>query len=193
MDDHQLIRLLQQQDEQAQRYFLNRFQEPVFRLALKLVLDTRDAEDATQESLMDALVHITDFHEDASLKTWVYRIATNRCLQLIRAKKRKKRFAVLRSLFISDDSDEPLPIEDTSSNINRIVESKELSEILKSSLKTLPESQRMAFSLVYLSELSYQETADVLETSVKAIEALLSRAKKKLQNQLKAKGYENEN
>ena len=191
MTDTELINLLQQQDRKAQTYFVEYFQERVFRLALKLVLNEQDAEDAAQEALMDALLHITDFKQDSSLQTWLFRITTNRCFQQMRSKKRKKRFAILRSLFVSENEDELLPIQDPSTDINAIIQNKELSEALKTSLTAIPDSQRAAFSLVYLNDHSYQEAASILDTSVKALESLLSRAKKNLQNQLKAKGYEN--
>lgn len=190
MTEKELVNLLQQQDVKAQKLFVEQFQEGIFRLSLKLLLNQNDAEDATQEALMDTLIHISQFNFDSSLKTWVYRIATNRCLQFMRAQKRKKRFAILRSLFINEQDVEPIPVVDESSDSQQILENKELSEALKNALLKLPETQRAAFSLVYLNEYTYQESAEVLEIGIKALESLLSRAKKNLRQHLGELDYE---
>lgn len=191
MTEKELVNLLQQQDIRAQKLFVVQFQEGIFRLSLKLLLNQNDAEDATQEALMDSLTHITQFNFDSSLKTWVYRIATNRCLQFMRAQKRKKRFAILRSLFATEQDLEPIAVVDESNDTQRILENKELSLALKNAIFKLSESQRVAFSLVYLNEHTYQESADVMEIGIKALESLLSRAKKKLREHLGELGYEN--
>ncbi len=187
--DLELIQSLQEQDEKAIVAFVQQFQESVFRICQSILFDVQDAEDATQESLMDAILHINDFHGDSSLRTWLFRIATNRSLQLIRAKKRKKRFANIISLFGKETDSEPLQIEDVASNLEHQLENKTLSKTLKKGIQQLPEQQKIAFTLVYLNEHSYQETAEIMETTVKAVESLLSRAKKSLRTFLEGKGY----
>lgn len=187
--DLELIQLLQEQDEKAIAAFVQQFQESVFRICQSILFNAQDAEDATQESLMDAILHINDFHGDSSLQTWLYRIATNRSLQLIRAKKRKKRFANIISLFGKETDSEPLQIEDVNSDLEHLIENKTLNSVLKFAIQQLPEQQKIAFSLVYLNEYTYQETSEIMETTVKAVESLLSRAKNKLRKFLEGKGY----
>jgi RNA polymerase sigma-70 factor (ECF subfamily) len=187
--DLELIQLLQEQNETAITTFVQQFQEPVFRICQSILFDSQDAEDATQESLMDAILHISNFHGESSLQTWLYRIATNRSLQIIRAKKRKKRFAQIISLFGKEADSDPIQVEDVHSDLEHYIENKTLSSILKKGIQQLPEQQKIAFSLVYVNEHSYQETAEIMETTVKAVESLLSRAKKTLRLFLEGKGY----
>ncbi|TNE69729.1 RNA polymerase sigma factor [bacterium] len=189
--ENELIHLLQLQDEKAVSYFVSTYQDSVFRVCHSFLLNALDAEDAAQETFMDAIVHIHEFHADSSLKTWLFRIATNRSLQVIRSKNRKKRFAHVFSLFGTSDNDEPIQIEDEHQNIEKKLENDRLSEDLKRSVQKLPEQQRIAFTLVYLNEHSYQETAEIMETSLKAVESLLSRSKKNLRKTLEGKGYGN--
>lgn len=190
MNETELILQLKSQDEKAIRFFVERYQQQVFTITLKFVFNSLDAEDLTQESFMDALSHINTYDEQASLTTWLYRITVNRCLMYIRAQKRKKRFAIIRSIFQTDE-DEPIAIEDKQASAERDLMNLELSQQLKTAIERLPENQRMAFSLIYLSEFSYAEVAQILEVSVKAIESLLSRAKSKLRLELKEFSYEN--
>lgn len=193
MEEQQLISELKNQQEKAIRFFVDLHQQAVFRIILKFVFDAQDAEDLTQETFMDALTHIQQFDESSTLKTWLYRIAVNRSLMFLRAKKRKKRFAYLRSIFDTQaEDDEPIAIIDTSANSEEELIKNQLHNKLKQALGKLPESQQTAFSLVYLSEMSYAETAHILETSQKAVEALLARAKSTLRKEMKDYRYENE-
>ncbi|NCP84818.1 MAG: RNA polymerase sigma factor [Bacteroidetes bacterium] len=189
MNEQHLVEELRNQDEKATRFFIQTYQHDVFRVILKIVFNEMDAEDLTQETFMDALVHIRDFQSDSSLKTWLFRIAVNRSLQHLRACKRKKRFAVLKSIFATE-SEEPIAIPDPSASISKKIENDELSKALQLNIEKLPENQRLAFSLIYLNGHTYQETASIMDVSVKAIEALLSRAKLKLRKSLGEFHYE---
>jgi RNA polymerase sigma factor (sigma-70 family) len=190
VEERHLVEQLQNQNEIAIRNFIQSYQQDVFRVILKIVFNELDAEDLTQETFMDALLHIQDFQGDSTLKTWLFRIAVNRSLQHIRAGKRQKRFAILKSIFSTED-DEPMAITDNSISVHKELENKELSNALKLNIEKLPENQRLAFSLIYLNGHSYQESASIMEVSVKAIEALLSRAKLKLRSTLGEYHYEN--
>ena len=116
VEEHELIHLLKSQQEKGIRFFVDSYQQRIFSLVLKFVFNPLDAEDIAQETFMDALIHIHEYDEKASLSTWLYRIAVNRSLMFIRAKKRQKRFAFIRSIFNEED-DEPMPIEDIQANV----------------------------------------------------------------------------
>jgi len=189
VNEQHLVEELRNQDEKATRFFIQTYQHDVFRVILKIVFNEMDAEDLTQETFMDALVHIRDFQSDSSLKTWLFRIAVNRSLQHLRACKRKKLFVILKSIFATE-SEEPIAIPDPSASISKKIENDELSKALQLNIEKLPENQRLAFSLIYLNGHTYQETASIMDVSVKAIEALLSRAKLKLRKSLGEFHYE---
>jgi RNA polymerase sigma-70 factor (ECF subfamily) len=125
--------------------------------------DEADAEDATQDAFVHAWRSLAAFRSDAAFSTWMYRIVTNRCLNLRRARRRT----------------EPLPAsrEAPASRPDRIVEARWQVEDLKVAIADLSPEQRAAFVLRELEGLSYQEIADALELSVPAVKSRLHRAR----------------
>jgi RNA polymerase sigma factor (sigma-70 family) len=180
LTEERLIGLLKQGDPESFRHLLEHYSDRVYNTALGLVNNREDAEDLAQEVFTEVFRSIGQFKQRSKLSTWIYRITVTKSLEFLRGKSRKKRSAVIQSLFgkeqqISVSADDPFYHPGVS------LEKKEMAAILFGAMKRLPETQRTAFTLSKLEHLSYAEIADVMEVSVSSVESLLFRAKQNLQ------------
>lgn len=142
-----------------------------------------DAQDIAQEVFVEVYESISNFNEDAQLSTWLYRISVNKSLDFLRKQKRKKRWADLTKVDI-DNKDEHDNWFADSLTPELTLEQKERINILNYAIGKLPTNQKTAFTLHKYDDLSYQEIAKVLETSISSVESLMFRAKKNLKKSL---------
>jgi RNA polymerase sigma-70 factor (ECF subfamily) len=152
------------------------YQQRVYWLVRKMVIDHDDADDLTQEIFIKVHKSIDQFREDSQLFTWIYRIATNECLSYLTRK--KKRFFI--------------PIEDMSEILTSKLDSSahvggdEIQKKLQKAILTLPDKQRLVFNLKYFEEMPYEEMAGITKTSVGALKASFHHAVKKIEDFLSA-------
>ena len=143
-----------------------------------------DAEELTQDVFVKIHSSMSSFDERSSWDTWIYRIAINCCLDHIKSKKRKKRFAFLSSLFSDDGSlDYDKPVFE---HPGVQLEHKEALERLFGFIDLLPERQRTVLILTKIEHKSYEEIALSMDISPKAAESLFQRAKRNLAEKLGA-------
>ncbi len=154
----------------------------VFRLALSYVRNIEEAEDITQEVFVKVFEKLSQFKGNSQLKTWIYKITTTTTLDFIKAKKRKKRFGIVRSLF--QDDGQAMDIRDSSSHPGVQFENQELSKYLFAAIDQLAEPQRTAYYFSQVEGMGNIEIAQIMEKSVGATESLLQRAKLNLKSQL---------
>jgi RNA polymerase sigma-70 factor (ECF subfamily) len=141
------------------------------------VLNAEDAQDVSQEVFVKIYKQIEQFNaEKASVKTWIYRIAINASLDFLKAKKTKKRFGFLVSLFGTEDSSVAYEMP-TIDHPGIQLEQKEATKRLMKIIHELPETQKTAIILTKIEGLPQQEVADLMDKSVKSIESLVQRAK----------------
>ena len=157
----------------------------VFNTVLSLLQNREDAEDVTQEVFVTVHETIKDFRGQSKISTWVYRIAVNKSLDFLKAKKTNKRSGFLISIFgDKNENREALDIPDFV-HPGIVAERREQAIILFKAINKLPDNQKVAFNLSKIEGLSYQEIADVMQISVSSIESLLFRARQNLQKLLK--------
>lgn len=179
--DEVFIEELKQGKQSAFKALVDNYQQRIYNTCLGFVKNPEEADDLTQEVYIEIFRSILKFRMDSKLSTWVYRIAVTKSLESIRAKKRKKRFAVLRSLFYQDDSVLEIPDYE---HPGVIAENKERSKIIFQAMEKLPESQRTAYTLHKVEGLSYEEISNIMKKTVSSIEAIMHRAKSNLQKYL---------
>lgn len=177
-----LIAKLKEGDEAAFKTIVELWQDMVYNTVLGIVQNETDAEDLTQEVFIKVYESISSFKGESKFSTWLYRIATTKALDLLRSRKRKKRFGFIKSIFGSGPEEEPQLRDFYHPGVQ--LENKERSAILFRAISRLPEKQKLAFTLNKLEGLSYQEVSEVLNTTVSAVESLLSRAKVNLRKDL---------
>jgi RNA polymerase sigma factor (sigma-70 family) len=142
-----------------------------------------DAEDITQEVFIEVFHSLHLFKEQSALSTWIYRIAVNKSLDFLKAKKRKKRFAFLTQLF-HPETGEVLHEVSHFDHPGVALENKERSQILFGAIKNLPENQKTAFVLFKIEGFPQKEIARIMNLSEKAVESLIQRAKENLKRSL---------
>lgn len=184
MNDLELISALKNKDESAFRFLVEHYQTMVFNACYHLLRNNEDAQDIAQEVFVEILLSISSFRAEAKLSTWLYRIAINKSLNLLRKNRWQVFMNRLESLLPGDKNTQP-EIDDPSAlkAINNVERSEE-EQILWSAINSLPENQRIAFTLNKYEELSYQEISNIMKTSISAIESLIHRAKLNLQKKL---------
>jgi RNA polymerase sigma-70 factor (ECF subfamily) len=158
---------------------------------MSFVPNKEDAEDIAQEVFLEVFNSIDKFKGKSKLTTWVYRITTNKCLEFIRKRNTKKRFAFLQSI-----TGNVLPLDKTTyfTEINHPgiqLENKELNETLFKAINSLPESQSVVFTLHKIDGKSYDEIAEITNKSLSSVESTMFRAKKNLKSILE-NYYKNE-
>lgn len=154
----------------------------IYHLALKILRDPQDAEDVLQESYIKALRALPEFEGRSSLSTWLYRIAVNEALMLLR-----KRKVTLVPVEEDPDEDDPVSgmvLTDWGSLPENELLSTESRERLESAIETLPDTLRVVFMLRDMEGLSIRETADMLGLTETAVKTRLLRARLRLRNEL---------
>jgi RNA polymerase sigma-70 factor (ECF subfamily) len=156
----------------------------IYRLALKMLGIPSDAEDVLQNTFMKAFQHLKDFEGRSSLSTWLYRIASNEALMLLR----KQRPEITLSDAAPEDNDDgdyfPAQFIDWRNLPEDEFLSSESQAAMNSAVQHLPENQRIVFILRDIEGLSIQETGEVLTLSAAAVKTRLLRARLRLREEL---------
>jgi len=159
------------------------YSTPIYRLGLKMLGSPQDAEDILQNTFLNALTHISGFEGRSSLSTWLYRIAANEALMLIR---RRKPNVNLEDLQTEGEDDVSLPeiFTDWSLLPEKELLSEEGKNAIEAAVKKIPENLRMVFILRDVEDLSIRETAEILNLTEVNVKARLLRARMALREHL---------
>ena len=183
MNQPELIGQLQQGDESAFKRLVDEWQDMVYNTALGIVQNADDADDITQEVFIQVYQSVSSFKGESKFSTWLYRITLSKALDHEKKMKRKKRFAFVQSLFGNEAEEQYHPAEFNHPGVQ--LEKKERAGELFNALKQIPDKQRIAFTLHKLEGQSYNEVAEIMNTSLYAVESLMARAKTNLKKVLK--------
>lgn len=147
----------------------------VFSLCVRYLQHQQEAEDAVQDIFVKVYQKQNTFKAEAQIGTWIYRISVNHCLDILKARKRKRQLLYIVSL---------LPFVHEGSINDKNIEDKESESSLQQKLLSLPERQLTALVLNKLEEIPIEKVATIMNISYKAVESLLQRGKQNLQKQL---------
>ena len=192
MIERDFIEELKQGKRNAYEKLLDQFQDLVYGKCLSFVPNKEDAEDIAQEVFVEVYNSIKKFKGNSKLSTWIYKITTNKCLEFIRKKNTKKRFAFLQSLLGNEIAIDKTSYFTEFKHPGILLENQERSKILFLAINKLPEDQKVVFILNKIDGLSYKEVSEITNRSISSIESLLFRAKKNLQKSLE-NFYQNDN
>ncbi len=160
---------------------MENWKDMVFNTALSIVQHKEDAEDITQDVFVQIFQQWAIFRKESGIKTWIYRITVNKCLDHIRKKKRQKSGGLLKRIFGNTAEEETIEFE----HPGVLAEKKEQSVQLFKALQALPESQKIVFVLHKIEGLNQGEIADILGITRMAVESKIKRAKNNLFEKLK--------
>lgn len=155
----------------------------IYRLAIKMLNNSQDAEDILQETFLKAYRHLKDFDGRSSLSTWLYRIATNEALMFLRRQK-PEAVSIDEPLETEEGEQEPLQVVDWCCLPENELLSAEAQSYLDQAVQKLPPSLRVVFVLRDIQGLSTLETGEVLNLSETAVKTRLSRARLRLREML---------
>lgn len=172
-EDSELLNELATGDEAAFRILVERHIDRAYAIALRIVGNAADAEDVVQDTMLKIWSHRGRWqHGRAKFSTWLYRVISNRCIDL----RRKPR----------NENVETVPeVADGQPGAVEIIERNELNGILELAMQRLPEQQRIAVIFSYHENMSNGEIAQVMDTTVAAVESLLKRGRQQLRQLLR--------
>lgn len=155
----------------------------MYNLALSYTQNIEDAEEITQDVFVAVYQSLEDFKQDSKVSTWLYRITINKSLDFIKAKKAKKRFAFITSIF-KDNTTELLHDKGHFNHPGILMEEQETMAQLFAYINELSANQRTVLILSKIERHSQKEVAEIMELNIKAVESLVTRAKQNLKQKL---------
>jgi RNA polymerase sigma-70 factor (ECF subfamily) len=184
--DAQLMLRFREGEFRAFDLLFEKHKRNIVNFAYRFVRNREVAEELAQDIFLKVYENADGYRVQARFTSWLYRIATNVCLNEIR----KPRYrAVHQSLYAvrpDGEETEDIRIESgTEAGPDKVLERQAVARVIKQALDRVPEKQRLAFILNKYQELSYDEVADVLNVSEKAVKSLIHRAKETLAEKLK--------
>jgi RNA polymerase sigma-70 factor (ECF subfamily) len=179
-----LMTRIAKDDTDAFEILVNRHQTSVLNLIYRFIGDRAGAQDLAQEVFIKVWQAARDYEPKAKFTTWLYRITVNLCLNELKSARRRRWFSFYRSDGDSEDAIEE-NFSDGSPTAEDLLLARERNHQITDALQSLPDNQRMALILKRYDDLSYEEIARILGCSVSAVESLLVRAKRTLQEKLR--------
>lgn len=176
LDDAELVRLVKNGQADAFAVLIGRYERQVYNLALRYSGDVTEAFDLAQEAFLRAHQALASFRGDARFSTWLYRIATNVCLDELRRRRNRPELTLDEPLLTSDGEAER-QIADDSPGPEQRLEQSELAEVVQREIASLSEEYRAVIVLRDLQDLTYEEISDILGVSLGTVKSRLHRAR----------------
>ncbi len=172
--DWALVERFKNGDQKAFNQLVCKYKKAIFRLILKMIRNTEDAKDLSQEVFVKAYRNLKDFKGESSFRTWLIRVAINSCINFNRKKK-------LKSFISFFEVTKPLV---TSNSPAREMEKEKLQKDIDQAILRLPEKQKEVFVLRFYQNLSHHQIAQVLGKTEGAVKSNYFQALKKLKKYL---------
>ena len=188
MTDLELVTAAQQGDQAAFGALVEKYQAMAYSQALRMVGNPDDAADATQDAFLNAWRALPGFQGQSSFSTWLYRLTSNACIDLLRRSKRRPTL----SITVADEDEEgpqETDIPDERWSPERELERKETRQTVRSGLSALSPEHREVLALREFEGLSYQEIAQLLELEEGTVKSRIARARLALREFLLNSGY----
>lgn len=180
-NQEKLIEKLKAKDRVAFNELVALYKNNVINTCYRFLLNEQDAQDISQEVFIEVYQSIHSFRGEAKLSTWIYRITITKCLDEIKRRNRKKRLATVGKLIQVDAISNW--ISGGTMPDKTLQENEQLKEV-NIVLNSLPENQRIAFTLSKIDGFSNTEIAEIMNITTVAVESLIYRAKKKSTQEL---------
>ncbi|TWR29099.1 sigma-70 family RNA polymerase sigma factor [Mucilaginibacter pallidiroseus] len=179
-NDYQLVLKAREGNQKAYADLMQRYKDSIYFMVLKMVNNKEDAMDLTVETFAKAFEKLDKYQPEFAFSTWLFRVATNNCIDFIR-KKRLNTQSIHGML--DDDGDEmPLQIKADTLNPEETSIKKQQTTELKLLIESLPVRYRNLITLRYFDELSYEEIAQQLDLPLGTVKAQLFRGRYLLGN-----------
>lgn len=180
--DYELVLLALKDDQKAYASLLGRYRDAIYFMLLKMVNNSSDAEDLTIEAFGKAFKNLNQYTPNYAFSTWLFKIATNNCIDFIR-KKKTNTLSLDQASPIEDSAPMAIPADLPDPEERMIIKQKEV--VLRAIVLKLKPRYRKLIELRYFQELSYDEISEELEIPIGTVKAQLFRARELLYNILK--------
>ena len=186
-DEKSLIARAQKGDQEAFAALMEANQGRIYNLTLRMTGNTEDAAELSQEAFFNAWRGISKFQGDSSFATWLYRLASNACIDFLRKEKRRKNISMTVSLD-EEEEERQAELPDTRCSPEQEVERKELRAAIGEGLQALSEEHRQVLVMREISGLSYAEIGAVLHLEEGTVKSRIARARLALRKFLVSSG-----
>ena len=181
--DLQLVQKAVNGNRKAFTTLFNRYFQSVYNFALMLSCDPALAEDLTQEAFIKAYNSIVSFNEEYAFSTWLFKIATNNCIDFFRKRKLKTQSMDQTVRYKDDEIKQEYP--DIEKTADKDLLAGEKTRLIRQAIDELPEKYRTAITLRHSEEKSYEDIAQLLELPLGTVKARIFRAREMLKKSLK--------
>lgn len=185
-EDAQIVKRCLRGDEKAFEELLSAYRRPVYGICLRMVRNEADAEDLAQEVFVRTFNVLDRYNPAYPFSSWLYRIASNLCIDFIRA--RRKGHVSLDEPLPGGDGDMQRQFPSDRSDPARELETKEMMDVLEEALAALPEHYRIIVILRHQEHLSYEEIADNLDIPLGTVKARIHRARNMIRDFFAGRG-----
>lgn len=184
MTENDLIKKCKQGSREAFNILFSRYQQQVINIAYSMLSDREDACDAAQEVFVRVYRNIESFKEQSSFTTWLYRIITNVCSDILRKRQRDTKVISINQF---TDENKDVDIKDDSPTVEENMELSERQAAVRGAINELKEEYRVVITLCDIEGMSYDEIADMLNIPSGTVKSRINRARNALKKILMKK------
>lgn len=179
MTEADIIKKCKKGSREAFNKLVSEYQTKIFNMSYNMLSNREDAFDAAQEVFLRVYKNIGSFREQSSFSTWIYRICTNVCTDMLRKRQRSQGVISISSSSY-DDEDKDMDIPDLSPTPEEYTELNERQTAVREGLRLLKDEYRTIITLYDIEGLSYEEIANVLQLPIGTVKSRLNRARMSL-------------
>ena len=181
--DYEIVKRAINKDQTAFKELLDKYQDRVHMVVRKMVFDAQEADDLTQEAFIKAFNSLHTFNFEFSFSTWLYKIASNNCIDYLR--KRKLKTFSMNSPVKQKDGETQQEYPDKVPTVENDMISSETSKQIAAAIDKLPPKYRQVIVMRHTEEKSYEEIAEFLELPLGTVKARIFRARELLNKSLR--------
>jgi len=185
--DRELIHRALLNDQKAYEELIKKYKGSVYNLVYRMIENRQEAEDIVQETFIKAFNALATFNEEFAFSTWLFKIATNNCIDTLR--KRKLQTYSLDTPVQTKDGEVSRDFADEHYSPEQSTISSESTTIILDTIAALPEKYRTVINMRHKEERSYEEISAFLKIPIGTVKARIFRARELLKKKLKARGY----
>lgn len=186
MTEQQLVMRAKAGDDEAFAQLMRDNEKRIYNLTLRMTGNPEDAMDLAQEAFLNAWRGLKFFKGDSAFSTWVYRLASNACIDHLRRQKRRQDISA--PMPVDEEDDTPPDIPDDRFQPEQELERQELRNAVSAGLSRLSDEHRQVLVMREINGLSYQEIADVLDLEAGTVKSRIARARNSLRKILLEQG-----
>jgi RNA polymerase sigma-W factor len=182
-DDTVLVKKAKAGDGKAYDDLILLYKDAVYSIIYRMVRNKQEAEDLSQEAFIKAYNSINSFNEEYAFSTWLFKIATNNCIDFFR-KRKLKTYSMDQTIKYKDEEIQQ-EYADNEPTADKEIVASEKSAMIRKAIEELPEKYRTAIMLRHHEERSYEDIAQILDLPLGTVKARIFRAREMLKKSLR--------